>query len=57
MEDLATAARIALQYYDRTYEHGLEKRAGDRRHPLQLQGLSMEECAERLASTADEMGL
>jgi len=57
MEDRATAARIALQYYDRTYEHGLEKRAGDRRYPIELQGLTMEACAERLVAAADEMGL
>jgi len=56
-EDLSTAARIALQYYDRTYEHGLEKRAGDRRHPVELQGLSIEECAGRLVEVADSMGL
>jgi tRNA 2-selenouridine synthase len=57
MEDLSTAARIALQYYDRTYEHGLEKRAGDRRHPVEVQGLSIQECAVRLVEVADAMGL
>ncbi len=55
--DLATAARIALDYYDRTYEHGLQKRAGDRRHPVEAQGLSMEACAHALMAAADGMGL
>jgi tRNA 2-selenouridine synthase len=55
--DLATGARIALEYYDRTYEHGLQKRAGDNRHPVDAQGMSIEACAERLVRAADGMGL
>jgi tRNA 2-selenouridine synthase len=57
VQDLATAARIALDYYDRTYEHGLQKRAGDNRHPVPAQGLSIEDCAKRLMAAADGMGL
>ena len=55
--DLATAARIALEYYDRTYEHGLQKRAGDRRYPVEAQGLSLEASARELMQAADRMGL
>lgn len=55
--DLATAARVALAYYDRTYEHGLQKRAGDNRHPVDAQGLSFAECARQLVEAADRMGL
>ena len=55
-EDLAKAARIALDYYDRTYEHGLLKRAGDRRHPVECAGLSLDACAERLVTHAEELG-
>jgi tRNA 2-selenouridine synthase len=57
VKDLATAARIALEYYDRTYEHGLQKRAKDNRHPVDAQGVSLEQCAERLMVAADGMGL
>ena len=56
-EDLAKAARIALAYYDRTYEHGLQKRAGDRRHPVDCGGVSLAECAARLMVEADRLGL
>lgn len=56
-DDLATAARIALDYYDRTYEHGLQKRAGDNRYPVEAQGLPFSECAQRLMDAADRMGL
>lgn len=55
--DLAQAARIALAYYDRTYEHALQKRAGDRRHPVDCKGVSVDECAQRLMAAADELGL
>ncbi len=55
--DLATASRIALEYYDRTYEHGLQKRAKDNRHPVDAQGASLVQCAERLMAAADSMGL
>ena len=48
VKDLATAARIALEYYDRTYEHGLQKRAKDNRHPVDAQGVSLEQCLELL---------
>ena len=54
---LAEAAGIALVYYDRTYEHGLKKRAGDRRYPVGLAGCTIDECAARLVEVADEMGL
>lgn len=53
--DLASAARIALVYYDRTYEHGLQKRAGDRRHPVDCTGISLDECAVRLMQSADDL--
>lgn len=56
-KDLATAARIALAYYDRTYEHGLKKRAVDQRFPVQAHGLSLDECARCLIEAADGMGL
>ncbi|MDA9863936.1 tRNA 2-selenouridine(34) synthase MnmH [Flavobacteriales bacterium] len=55
--DLATAARIALEYYDRAYEHGLQKRAKDNRHPVDAQGATLAQCAERLMAAADDMGL
>lgn len=55
--DLAGAAGIALAYYDRTYEHGLVKRAGDRRHPVDVRGLGMEDCARKLMEAADGLGL
>jgi len=55
--DLASAARIALAYYDRTYEHGLQKRAGDRRHPVDCKGLDMAACARQLMAHADALGL
>ena len=55
--DLASAARIALVYYDRTYEHGLQKRGGNLRHPVNCNGISVEECADRLIHMADDMGL
>ena len=57
VEDLAKAARIALAYYDRTYEHGLQKRAGDRRHPVDCAGVSLRDCAARLIEEADHLGL
>ena len=53
----ATAARIALEYYDRAYEHGLQKRAKDNRHPVDAQGATLAQCAERLMAAADDMGL
>ena len=54
--DLASAARIALAYYDRTYEHGLQKRAVDKRHPVDCAGVSLEEAARRLIADADARG-
>ena len=57
VEDLAKAARVALAYYDRTYEHGLQKRAGDRRHPVDCGGVSLADCAVRLIAKADRLGL
>jgi len=56
-EDLAKAARIALAYYDRTYEHGLQKRAGDQRHPVDCEGASLSECGRRLMHEADRLDL
>lgn len=53
--DLAVAARIALAYYDRTYEHGLQKRAVDKRHPVDCAGISLESCAQRLIEAADRL--
>ena len=54
--DLAAAARIALAYYDRTYEHGLQKRAVDKRHPVDCSGVSLAEAAQRLIAEADARG-
>ena len=54
--DLASAARIALAYYDRTYEHGLQKRAVDKRHPVDCAGVPLEEAARRLIADADARG-
>lgn len=56
-EDLASAARIALAYYDRTYEHGLQKRAADNRYPVGCEGVSLDECAQRLMAEADRLSL
>lgn len=55
-EDLAKAARIALAYYDRTYEHALQKRAGDRRYPVDCCGVALSECASRLIAEAEARG-
>lgn len=55
-EDLAKAARIALAYYDRTYEHALQKRAGDRRYPVDCRGVALSECASRLIAEAEARG-
>jgi len=35
----------------------LQKRAKDNRHPVDAQGVSLEQCAERLMAAADGMGL
>lgn len=55
--DLAEAAGIALVYYDRTYEHGLQKRAAGNRFPVEAEGVTVDECAARLRESADRMGL
>ena len=54
--DLASAARIALAYYDRTYEHGLQKRAVDKRYPVDCAGVPLDEAARRLIADADARG-
>jgi len=43
--DLASAARLALVYYDKTYRHGLDAR--DRTRAVDGRGLNPEETAER----------
>lgn len=55
-QDLASAARIALAYYDRTYEHGLQKRAVDKRHPVDCAGVPLAEAAQRLIAEAEARG-
>ncbi len=46
--DMATAASLALRYYDKMYARGLERRAPATVHHCSLAGLSVEECAEEL---------
>jgi len=48
--DLATAARIALVYYDKTYSHGLAKRDKALRTDVDCRGLTPPECASHLSS-------
>jgi tRNA 2-selenouridine synthase len=48
--DLATAARIALVYYDKTYAHGLTKRDAALRTDVDCRGLTPPECALHLSS-------
>lgn len=48
--DLATAARIALVYYDKTYAHGLTKRDLALRTDVDCRGLTPPECALYLSS-------
>jgi tRNA 2-selenouridine synthase len=43
--DLASAARLALEYYDKTYRHGLDAR--DRTRAVDGRGLTPEETAVR----------
>ena len=47
--DLATAARIALVYYDKTYSHGLTKRGEVNRISVDCKGLAPSECAVHLS--------
>ena len=47
--DLATAAKIALVYYDKTYSHGLKKRTVFNRTPVNCKGLSPKDCAIHLS--------
>jgi tRNA 2-selenouridine synthase len=47
--DLAAAARIALTYYDKTYQHGLDQRV--RRHPVDGRGLDPDRTATRCLET------
>ncbi|TAE29335.1 MAG: tRNA 2-selenouridine(34) synthase MnmH [Candidatus Kapaibacterium sp.] len=49
--DVATAAALALRYYDKTYLRGLERRAPETVRHCSLAGLSVEECAEELLKT------
>ena len=48
--DLATAAAIALVYYDKTYAHGLNKRSESIRTEVDCKSLSPKECAYELSS-------
>lgn len=48
--DLATAASIALVYYDKTYAHGLTKRSEVLRTEVDCQNLSPKECSTHLSS-------
>ena len=48
--DLATAASIALVYYDKTYAHGLTKRSEFLRTEVDCKNLSPKECASHLSS-------
>ena len=47
--DLATAARIALVYYDKTYSHGLTKRGKVNRISVDCKGLTPSESAVHLS--------
>ncbi len=47
--DLATAAKIALVYYDKTYSHGLKKRTNVNRTPVNCKGLNPKDCALHLS--------
>ena len=47
--DLATAARIALVYCDKTYSHGLTKRGEVNRISVDCKGLAPSECAVHLS--------
>jgi len=49
-DDLATAASIALVYYDKTYAHGLTKRSESLRTEVDCNNLSPNECASHLSS-------
>lgn len=48
--DLATAARIALVYYDKTYAHGLTKRNETLRTDVDCRNLTPTECAAHLSN-------
>jgi tRNA 2-selenouridine synthase len=51
---LDVAARMALAWYDPTYQHGLDKRAeAERRISVDCEGVGFEDCALRLISTAE----
>ena len=48
-QDLRSAARIALVYYDKTYTHGLSKRNNIKRESVDCRGLSPVACAQHLS--------
>ena len=48
-DDLASAAEIALVYYDKTYNHGLKKRPNMNRVTVDCRNLSPFECAQHLS--------
>jgi tRNA 2-selenouridine synthase len=50
--DLAEAATMALAWYDPTYQHGLDKRAAERRISVDCEGLDFAQCADRLLKAA-----
>jgi len=52
--DLATAARIALVYYDKTYAHGLSKRDSSLRTDVDCRNLTPSDCARYLSSFLTE---
>ena len=53
--DMATAARIALYYYDKTYNYGIEKRKDIRKFSLNIEGLGHKEAAERILQWKKEV--
>lgn len=55
-EDLASAARIALEYYDKSYEHLLAKRIDTKVGELDGRGLNHREVAEKLIEEASNYG-
>ena len=56
-EDLVSAAKIALQYYDKAYEHGMSKRKGPVAGRIEMTGKSHKEIATYLLKNQEEWTL
>lgn len=54
-QDFAEAAHIALVYYDKTYEHSLQRKGDVRVYPFQAEALEPERIAQDLIAFANEL--